>query len=190
MALAGIVKLTSGPGGTPLRRVGHSVANPTGRLAGLAGSGANKNYADERSVVLHLTKLAVGVRDLEHLGSLQAERAARQPPLRHRTRNFPRRAAEVVAGGSIYWVVCGALAARQRILDVTRDCWDDGSACAALVLDPMLVPLAARATKPFQGWRYLAPADAPPDLAFGPPAEGEAALPSGLRRELRALCLL
>jgi hypothetical protein len=140
--------------------------------------------------MLHLMKLAVGVRDLDHLRGLQAERAARTPPLRHRTRNFPRRAAEVIDGGSIYWVISGFLGARQPILDIVEDQWEDGSACAALILDPDLVALAGRTMKPFQGWRYLAPADAPPDLLALAPAAGEAVLPAGLRRELRALCLL
>ncbi len=140
--------------------------------------------------MLHLTKLAVGVRDIAHLRELQAERAARNPPLRHRTRNFPRRAAEVIDGGSIYWVISGSMLARQRILGIIHDTWDDGSACAGLVLHPKLVPLAGRPTKPFQGWRYLAPADAPPDLITGPRAIGEAALPAAMRRELQELCLL
>jgi hypothetical protein len=140
--------------------------------------------------MLHLTKLAVGVRDIAHLRELQAERAVRNPPLRHRTRNFPRRAAEVIDGGSIYWVISGSMLARQRILDVIHDTWDDGSACAGLVLDQKLVPLAGRPTKPFQGWRYLALADAPPDLIAAPRAIGEAALPAAMRRELQELCLL
>lgn len=140
--------------------------------------------------MLHLTKLAVGVRDIAHLREIQAERAKRSPPLRHRTRNFPRRAAEIIDGGSIYWVISGSLLARQRILDIIDDQWDDGSACAGLILDPALVPLSGRPTKPFQGWRYLSQADAPPDLTAVPLAIGEAALPAALRHELRALCLL
>ncbi len=140
--------------------------------------------------MLHLTKRAVGAADIEHLRAWQAERLAGQPPLRHRTRNFPRRAAEVVDGGSIYWVVSGAMLVRQRVIDIVEDHWDDGSRCSALILDPALVMVAGRPTKPFQGWRYLSPADAPPDLVWDRAAEGEAALPSGLRQELRALCLI
>jgi hypothetical protein len=140
--------------------------------------------------MLHLTKLAVGVRDVDHLRALQAERAKRDPPLRHRTRNFPRRADEVTDGGSIYWVICGFMQARQRILDIVEDHWSDGSACAGLVLDPALAPLVGRPTKPFQGWRYLAAEDAPPDLPVARPVPGEAGLPPTLRRELRALCLI
>ena len=51
--------------------------------------------------MLHLTKLAVGVRDLEHLRELQAQRAEHNPPRRHRTRSFPRRREEVIIGGSM-----------------------------------------------------------------------------------------
>lgn len=140
--------------------------------------------------MLHLAKLAVGVRDIEHLREVQAERAERSPPLRHRTRAFPRRHQEVVDGGSMYWVISGSMLVRQRILGITEDRRDDGSACTGLLLDPRLVPLAGRPTKPFQGWRYLRPEEAPPDLMRGRRARGEDALPPSLRRELQALCLL
>ena len=140
--------------------------------------------------MLHLTKLAVGVRDIVHLRELQAERAQRNPPLRHRTRNFPRRRDEVLNGGSIYWVIGGATLVRQRLVDIIEDQWDDKSACAGLVLDPKLIAVSARPAKPFQGWRYLRADEAPPDLVLGRPARGEAALPQALKRELRALCLL
>jgi hypothetical protein len=138
---------------------------------------------------LHLVKLAVGVRDIQHLRAIQAERALREPPLRHRTRNMPRRAAEIVAGGSMYWVIGGAITARQRILDLLADRWDDGTQCAGLVLEPTLVPVRGRLMKPFQGWRYLQAADAPADLTTGP-AHGASDLPEALRHELEALCLL
>ena len=140
--------------------------------------------------MLHLTKLAVGVRDIGHLRVLQYERGGRDPPLRHRTRSFPRRAPDVIDGGSIYWVVSGFMLVRQRILDIIEDQWSDGVACTGFVLDPVLVALAGRLTKPFQGWRYLAAEDAPPDLIAAPAAQGEQELPPRLRRELRELCLL
>ena len=140
--------------------------------------------------MLHLTKLAVGVRDIAHLAQIQARRLELEPPLRHQTRNFPRRAEEILAGGSIYWIIAGATIVRQRILDIRAEVWDDGSKCAALVLDPVLVPVAARPTKPFQGWRYLAPEAAPPDLSALPEAAGVDELPDAMRRELEALGLL
>jgi hypothetical protein len=140
--------------------------------------------------MLHLTKLAVGVRDIDHLRELQAERAERNPPLRHRTRSFPRRHQEVIDGGSMYWVISGTMLVRQRIVDIIEDKRDDGTACTGLILDQELVPLSGRPTKPFQGWRYLRPDDAPQDLALAPRALGEDELPLALRRELRVLCLL
>ncbi|MBV9539075.1 MAG: DUF1489 family protein, partial [Acidisphaera sp.] len=101
--------------------------------------------------MLHVIKLAVGCRDIADLRGWQAERARTHPPLRHRTRNFPRRAPEIVDGGSIYWVIAGAVVVRQRITDIVEDTTDSGSACAALLLDAKLVPVEARPTKAFQG---------------------------------------
>lgn len=140
--------------------------------------------------MLHLMKLAVGVRDPAHLAALQEGRARTAPPLRHVTRNRPRRAAEVLDGGSLYWVIGGMLVVRQLIRDITAEDGADGVARTALVLDPVLVPVAGRPMQPFQGWRYLRPEAAPPDLATAPAAAGADALPAALRADLRALGLL
>jgi hypothetical protein len=139
--------------------------------------------------MLHIIKLAVGVRDLAHLADIQQARAKSDPPLRHKTRNSPKRADEITANGSIYWVINRAILVRQRITAIIRDHWDDGSACAGLVLDPELIRVAARAAKPFQGWRYLNAADAPADLATGP-SSGVDELPETLRLALSELALL
>ena len=138
--------------------------------------------------MLHLAKLAVGIRDIGHLRRAQAARLQANPPLRHQTRNMPRRAAEVLDGGSIYWVVGGAMLVRQRILGITEGHWDDGSRCASLALDPALIQTEGQPTRAFQGWRYLEPADAPPDVTEAELAPG--LMPPGLRNELRALCLI
>ena len=140
--------------------------------------------------MLHMMKLAVGIKDLAHLQAVQADRLRSDPPLRHWTRSFPRRVSELVDGGSMYWVISGTVLARQRILDVVADSWDDGSACAAIVLDPELVSVVGRPTKPFQGWRYLLPEAAPADVRAGAAAEGAETLPQALAAELRGLGLL
>ena len=140
--------------------------------------------------MLHLMKLAVGVRDIAHLAELQAARAKILPPLRHRTRSFPRRAEEILQGGSMYWVIAGAMVVRQPIVDIIEDRRDDGSACTGIVLEPRLVPVAGRLMKPFQGWRYLAASDAPDDIASSKPLRGAQSLPPELARALRELCLL
>ncbi|MBL6457543.1 DUF1489 domain-containing protein [Belnapia sp. T6] len=140
--------------------------------------------------MLHLIKLSVGPKDVGQLRAIQARRAVAEPPLRHQTRMMPKRGAEILAGGSIYWVVAGFVQVRQRIIDILEEEWDDGTRCAGLVLDPELVPVAARPVKPFQGWRYLMPEAAPPDVQAGAEGEGAEAMPERLRAELRNLGLL
>jgi hypothetical protein len=138
--------------------------------------------------MVHLMKLAVGIRDIAHLREVQARRMTADPPLRHQTRNAPRRKDEILDGGSLYWVIAGALLVRQAVLDITEEQWDDGSRCAGLVLDPALVQVEGRPVRAFQGWRYLATEDAPPDLTaadFAPDA-----IPPALRQKLRELCLI
>jgi hypothetical protein len=141
--------------------------------------------------VLNLIKLSVGPKDVAQLAAIQKERLRTDPPLRAWTRMFPKRVEEVCAGGSIYWVVAGFVRVRQRILEIREEEWDDGTPCAALVLDPALVPVEARPMKPFQGWRYLKPEEAPPDVARERPVPvGLDLLPPKLRRDLAELCLI
>ncbi len=147
-----------------------------------------KRPGGQSQKLIHLIKLAVGVRDIAHLQELQSIRDAREPPLRHRTRNKPKRAEELCAGGSIYWVIAGVLQARQRVTAILDDHWEDGSRCAGLVLDSVLVRVTPRSMKPFQGWRYLPIADAPADIADA--GAGGDALPEAMRLALARLALL
>jgi len=141
--------------------------------------------------VLHIIKLCVGPRDVATLRAGQERRARLDPPLRHLTRMTPKRAEEVLDGGSLYWVVAGFVCVRQRILDIRPEPASDGTPHTALVLDPELVAVAARPVRPFQGWRYLEADAAPPDIAApSEDATGIAALPPALRRELQLLALL
>ncbi|WP_144185008.1 DUF1489 family protein [Elioraea rosea] len=142
--------------------------------------------------MLHLIKLAVGCATAEDLAERQKARIKADPPLRHQTRNLPRRAEEIVGRGSLYWVIGGFIQVRQRIVAIEPDVWDDGSACCGLHLDQKLVPVQLRPVKPFQGWRYLEGPDAPPDLSRGAQASARsvAAMPARLRRELAELGLL
>ena len=101
---------------------------------------------------------------------------------------MPTRKDELLDGGSLYWVIRGEVACRQKLLDLRRFSDKEGVKRCALVLDPKLVPVRPRPSRPFQGWRYLAAKEAPPDLKRG--SKGVAALPETLRRELRELGLL
>ncbi|MDP6805269.1 MAG: DUF1489 domain-containing protein [Rhodospirillales bacterium] len=145
-------------------------------------------------MTVHLIKLAVGVESVDHLAAIQSGRLAearaeaREPVLRHITRNRPQRADEVVDGGSLYWVIKRVIQVRQQIVDVRSAAKSDGRPACALVLDPDLVRTRRRARRPFQGWRYLRPEDAPPDRDSG--VGGADALPLEMAEELRRLGLL
>lgn len=130
---------------------------------------------------VHLLKLCVGVDRVEQLEQWQAERAARGEILRHVTRNRPRRDDEVLNGGSIYWIIAGAIRVRQQIIDLERVETGEGFKCG-LIFDPLLVRTEPWARRPHQGWRYLEAKDAPPDLPQGKDADD---LPPELRAELR-----
>jgi hypothetical protein len=137
--------------------------------------------------MIHLMKLCVGVSEPAELRAWQEERLRTDPPLRHLTRHMPRRAAEIVGQGSLFWVIGGTMLLRQRVVGLAPATRADGSACAAILLDPALVTVRARPVKAFQGWRYLKPEDAPEDLA-GDGESGE--MPFALAQQLRELCLL
>ncbi len=143
-------------------------------------------------MALNLIKLAVGVATPDALSERQAARA-RETGVHggrpfFRTRSFPRQAEAVLDGGSIYWVTAGMLLCRQLIHDIVQDQRDDGTPCTGVVLDGPVIAVVPRTVRAFQGWRYLAEADAPADLS-GHAATGDE-LPMKLRRELLALCLL
>ena len=108
--------------------------------------------------------------------------------LTHTTRNWPRRADEVLGGGSLYWVIKGVIRARQPIIDFHDVSEQIGRKACQIVLGDELVRVRTRPCRAFQGWRYLEAAKAPDDLPAGSD-EGED-LPPKMQQELRALGLL
>ena len=143
---------------------------------------------------LHLLKLCVGIDTVEELDGwithrLGERRKAGEPvEYRHTTRMIPARAAEILAGGSLYWVIRGSVQARQTILDIRPFRDKDGIRRCHLVLEPELRPTYRQPRRAFQGWRYLKPEDAPRDL--GSDGAGLRELPPALRSELAELGLL
>lgn len=138
---------------------------------------------------LHLIKLCVGAEKVEDLVAWQESARAKGPDglPRNVTRMWPKREAELLSGGSLYWVFKGVLLARQRILRLDEVMGTDGILRCGIVLDPEIVRTAAAPKRPFQGWRYLAAKDAPPDL---PKARaGDDALPPELDAALAELGL-
>lgn len=144
-------------------------------------------------MTLHLIKLCVGAESLESIARWQAARLAAvmkktsKRELVHVTRHTPRRAGELLDGGSLYWVIKGQVAARQRLIDVRPVRSRNGPPRCGLVYDPELIPTLRRSHRPFQGWRYLDPKDAPPDVRARIGGKG---LPDALCVELANLGLL
>ncbi|MCH2093957.1 MAG: DUF1489 domain-containing protein [Rhodobacteraceae bacterium] len=140
--------------------------------------------------VTHLIKLSVGSESIETVQAWQDMRRAQTPDglPRHVTRMWPRREADVLNGGSIYWVIKGVIQCRQRILRLDEVMGQDGIRRCAMVLDPEIVRTTAAPRRPFQGWRYLSPDDAPADLSSDRAAEQ--ALPPDLAGALADIGLL
>lgn len=131
-------------------------------------------------------KLCVGAAGPEALERWQRERFG-TGPAQHVTRMWPKREAELMAGGSIYWVFKGTMLARQRLLGLEERLGPDGIRRCALILDPAVVRVSALPRRAFQGWRYLNAGDAPPDIPAG--RQAEPALPPALARELAEMGL-
>ncbi len=132
---------------------------------------------------LHITKVAYGCASLSDLTDRVKARAAALGSMRMTTRYIPKRSAEIVGVGSLYWIIKHQLVARAAILgfeEAPEGRWD-------IVLDPRVVPVRPMARRAHQGWRYLEAADAPVDLG-GELAGDE--LPATLISELAELSLI
>ena len=137
-------------------------------------------------MTVHLKKLSVGSQSLESLRAWQTLRLSEMERLIHVTRNRPRRAEEILDGGSIYWIIKGVMSARQNIIDLAEVQRADGQVACGLVLSPDLVATVPTKMRIFQGWRYLETEDAPADLT-DPVDES---MPPALVAELRELGVL
>lgn len=135
---------------------------------------------------LHLIKWAAGIDDPDHLKRVHDQRRAAFGQVFTRTRMVPKRDAELLDGGSLFWVVKGVVMVRQPILWLERRLDEEGKAFCDIGLGDH-VRVAGPSRKPFQGWRYLKPEDVPPDLATG--TDGREPPPQ-MAAELRALGLL
>jgi hypothetical protein len=147
-----------------------------------------------RTTPLHLIKLCVGCDSVQELQDwiderLREKKKRREPQEHiHTTRMMPKRAEELLGGGSLFWVIRGELSCRQQLVDIRPFVDGEGIGRCRLVLHPKVVLVRPRVFRAFQGWRYLAAADAPTDLDRAAP--GSRDMPEPLRRELRELGLL
>jgi hypothetical protein len=145
-------------------------------------------------MTLHLIKLCVGCDSVEDLARWikdrikQRRKAGQKAEHIHTTRMQPKRGDELLDGGSLYWIIRGQIACRQKLLAIRPFVDREGIGRCRLVLQQKLVLVEPRPYRAFQGWRYLTAADAPRDLDRAAP--GARSMPEALRRELNALGLL
>jgi hypothetical protein len=129
---------------------------------------------------LNLIKLCVGADTPQDLRAWREARAAAgHRPIVH-TRQTPKRVAELLDGGSLYWVFKGVILIRQRIAAIEAVGEGAQRRCEILLEDAMIAT-APQPRRAFQGWRYLETKEAPVDL--GEAAHGD--LPIELARRLR-----
>jgi hypothetical protein len=145
-------------------------------------------------MALHLIKLCVGCDSIQDLEEWIEENRILNRRLRrvyeqtHTTRMVPKRAGEIVEGGSLFWVIRGQIACRQRLLEIRPFTDADGIGRCHLVLETVVTPVEPRPFRPFQGWRYMEAKDAPRDLGLG--MQDIRQMPEALRRELAELGLI
>jgi hypothetical protein len=127
--------------------------------------------------MIHMIKLCVGVSTLQELEDYRDERAHwwdadyGEDVHVHRTRMMPKRAAEMERQSSIYWVISGQVVCRQPILRLARFTNAEGIDYCDIIMAPDMVRTVPYPKRPFQGWRYLRPEDAPPDMGANENAE-------------------
>lgn len=136
-------------------------------------------------MTLHMQKLSVGTESIATLQDWQDSYVRRRqkrglsPYHEHVTRMFPKQVEALLDGGSIYWVIKGLVQCRNEIVALDQVRTQDGRKACSILMEPKLIPVVPTPKRPFQGWRYLKPEDAPADL-------GEIGGASDLPPELRA----
>lgn len=142
-------------------------------------------------MTLHIIKLSVGTEDVDQLAEFQRQRLKREGVLAHITRNTPKRADEILEGGSIYWVIKKFVRVRQRLVGIERGVNSEGKPSCALVLDPELIRTELKEFRAFQGWRYFKQEEIPRDLnTTNMSGAVKQELPDDMAAELKSLGLI
>ena len=142
-------------------------------------------------MTIHLRKLCVGAESIDDLSRYverivaQRRKAGNAPLYQHTTRMWPKRETELMKDGSIYWIIKGMMCVRQTIAGFEEHLSADGVRYCRMLLEPDLIRVDPRPHRPFQGWRYLRPDEAPRDLSAS-----EQTMEPELARDLAELGLI
>ena len=113
---------------------------------------------------MNLKKLCVGAETPSDLFYRQESMREKYKKTIHITRMFPKRAEELISGGSIYWVIKGKICVRQNILKVEKFTdLNEIKKCKIELSDKLFLTIPYK-VRPFQGWRYLEKKDTPDDI--------------------------
>lgn len=135
---------------------------------------------------INLVKLCVGIESVQDLEARLESRGGTTSS--HITRMRPKQAEALLNGGSLYWVIKGAIQARQEITAIEEFTSADGTNRCKIVLAKPLIRTHNAPRRPFQGWRYLKPEDSPQDMPEGRASEPD--LPEDLARTLSEIGLI
>ncbi len=140
---------------------------------------------------VHILKPALRVQDLYEFQKRQKQwhttyRGAPAFPVW--TSRKPSRVDEMLASGSVYWIIKKMVLCRQAIIGLEQIQEEDEKPSYLIFCETDLVRTQALERKPFQGWRYLEASSAPKDI--GPLGGADDDVPAELEQDLRAAGLL
>ena len=140
--------------------------------------------------IVNLIKLCVGAQNVSDLYNWQKNRIIYQKNLKNPatffiTRMRPKREAEILNGGSIFWVFKGLILARQKIIGFDNFMSEDNISRCKVILDRKIILTDAYHKKPFQGWRYFSQQEAPKDREIY--SNEKTQLPLKIEKELSEL---
>jgi len=145
-------------------------------------------------MTVNIIKLVVGADDLEDFYQFQQMSVFDYdgvPANACNTRYKPKQADEILAtGGSLYRVIKNKIMCRQKIIGFEAiETPDKGSQCA-IITDHDIIQTIIKPKRPFQGWRYFKPSDAPKDRGLYTGGGEFEEIPPEMEDELRDAGLL
>ncbi|MBO6503521.1 MAG: DUF1489 domain-containing protein [Kordiimonadaceae bacterium] len=141
---------------------------------------------------LHILKPAAGISSIDQLKMVVERYSYHDPDLGHimhmSSRNTPKRADELLDGGSVYWIIKRAIVARAPLIAIREEERVDGRKGCQMCIRPEIVLTTPQPKRGFQGWRYLKGNEAPEDLLSSSDNTGQGS--PELAMELKELGLL